>query len=531
MKERVHFRTGVTGRWKVSHAVVRALLGLSLGTGNGREVSAAAEGADSPDERVVSLRECVSLALQNNRELQIQRLVPQIARATLSGSYGHYDPVFLADTRRESASDTGGLDPTDFSRDAVYTADSVTSRLGLTGFLPTGLSYSLAGSYANSDGLRNSFDFESYSVAAAISVRQPLLRNAWVDAGRWVIQVNKRNLRITELGVVYLAMDVVNRVQQAYYDLLQAREQVNAREQLLAARRQTLQGERRKVEKGLLTPPDLLATQTQVALTEADLHDLRNVVALAENNLRNLLGEDPRTQPPGQLRPTDSLNAVPEIFDLRESWEQGLARRPDLAQLREDVAKSELDAKYRRNQLFPALDLVAGYGRRGASTAQLPPPLDASASASEAFEQLADGTAPSDFVGVIFSLPLSRTSERAAYRASKELRAQAELLVKQREELILREIADAVSTAQASLQRVRAAQQATGFAQQAIEAEERKLAGGKSTLFFVLQVQNDLAAARAAEVNALGGYGKALSQLRFAEARILEQHGLSIEFD
>ena len=531
MTDRVLFGSRVTRRRRVSFAVGRVLLVLTLGASHGREVRAAAEVADSPGERVVSLRECVNLALQNNRELQIQRLVPQIARATLSGSYGYYDPVFLADTRRENASDTGGLDPTDFSRDAIYTADSLTSRLGFTGFLPTGLSYSLAGSYANSDGLRNNLDFESYSVAAAISVRQPLLRNAWIDAGRWVIQVNKRNLRITELGVVYLAMDVVNRVQQAYYGLLQAREQVNAREQLLAARRRTLEGERRKVEQGLLTPRDLLATQTQVALTEADLHDLNNAVALAEHNLRNLLGEDPRTQPPGPLRPADSLSAVPEIFDLRESWEQGLARRPDLAQLREDVAKAEIDAKYRRNQLFPALDLVAGYGRRGASTAQLPPPLDANASASDAFEQLADGTAPSDFVGVIFSLPLSRTSERAAYRASKELRAQAELLVKQREELILREIADAVSTAQASLQRVRAAQEATRFAQQAIEAEERKLAGGKSTLFFVLQVQNDLAAARAAEVNALGTYGKALSQLRFAEARILEQHGLSIEFD
>ena len=55
------------------------------------------------------------------------------------------------------------------------------------------------------------------------------------------------------------------------------------------------------------------------------------------------------------------------------------------------------------------------------------------------------------------------------------------------------------------------------------------LAGGKSTLFFVLQLQNDLAAARSAEVRARADYNQALSQLRFAEASLLDHLSIDVE--
>jgi outer membrane protein TolC len=313
--------------------------------------------------------------------------------------------------------------------------------------------------------------------------------------------------------------------------LLLAQGQLEARERLLEARQRTLRGQQRQVDQGVIARAEMLPSQTQLALTEADLVTLSNTVILSENNLRNLLGEDLRSVSPEPLRLSERLRSTPEIFDLRESWERALARRPDLAQLREDMTKAELGVKYRRNQLFPSLDVVAGYGRRGASTAQVPPPFEAEASASDAFEQLADGTAPTEFLGFIFSLPLSRASERASYRASKELRAQAELMVKQREELILREVADAVATARASLEGVRAARRATEYARAAAEAEERKLAGGTSTIFFVLQLQADVAAARSSEVVALAAYSKALSTLRFAEGRILDEYGLTIALE
>lgn len=94
----------------------------------------------------------------------------------------------------------------------------------------------------------------------------------------------------------------------------------------------------------------------------------------------------------------------------------------------------------------------------------------------------------------------------------------------------MREISDALNSARSGLERLRAAGRAVEFARTALTAEERKLAGGKSTLFFVLQLQRDLATAESTEIRAKADYNKAVSQLQFADATLLETHQIAIEF-
>jgi len=65
--------------------------------------------------------------------------------------------------------------------------------------------------------------------------------------------------------------------------------------------------------------------------------------------------------------------------------------------------------------------------------------------------------------------------------------------------------------------------------ERALEAEERKLAGGKSTVFFVLQLQGDLASARSAELHAKADYNRVVSQPAFVEASTLEKSRISME--
>lgn len=504
---------------------VAALLALLCAAG-----SAEVRADTNVVQKVVALEECIRTALIQNRALQIERLNPEIARANLGVSYGYYDPVFTVDARKENTSDSGGFDPADFSRDAIYDAESEILKAGFTGFLPTGMSYTLGADYANSFGARNGLNFDSYKLFAGITVRQPLLRNAWIDQGRYTIRVNKQNLKITELGVHFVALDVINRVQQAYYEFAQTHERLQVQEDLLRARSQALSGTRRRLQQGLATLPDQQLAQSQAATAEAAVSFARTSVILAENELRTQLGDAFTNQVHTRLIPAHRLLLVPIPFDLEESWQRGLERRPDLAQLRREVEKADLNLKFRRNQLFPSLDLVASYGRRGASVAQMAPPLEARASARDAFDQISDGDAPSDMVGILFSVPLGIVSERANYRAGKELKAQAHLLLKQREEWVLREISDAFHTARTTLETARATQRAVEFSQATLEAEERRLSGGTSTLFFVLQYQSELVNAQIAEIRARADYSKAISQLGFAEASLLDRHGFSVEF-
>ena len=63
------------------------------------------------------------------------------------------------------------------------------------------------------------------------------------------------------------------------------------------------------------------------------------------------------------------------------------------------------------------------------------------------------------------------------------------------------------------------------------EAEEKKLENGKSTSFFVLQLQRDLTSARSQEIQSLSEYNKAVSSLSLLEGGILQAREISLEAD
>jgi outer membrane protein TolC len=474
----------------------------------------------------LSLTDAIATALEGNRDLQIERVNPAIARAGLGESYGYYDPIFLGDLRRETDADTGGFDPLNFSNDAVYEADSLIANAGLSGFLPSGLSYNIGGSYAQSDGTRNSLDFDSYRLFTGITLRQPLLRNFWIDAGRYAIKINKRNVKLSDLGVRFIAIDVINRVEQAYWELAYAYEARHVGEQLVDARQRLLDGTRRKIEHGLAAAPDEQLAQAQLATAETTLAAALTSIELAENALRTHLGDGFTNQLHTRWAPADPMLLLAEDFSLARSWERGIQTRPDLAQLRVELEKAQIDVRYRFNQLFPTLDVIGSYGRRGASTDQDVPPFKPRASLSDAAGQISRGDAPRDMIGLIFSVPLSRKAERSSYKAAKYWREQSGLRVKQKEEFVLREISDAFHTARTSFDRAKSARRAVEAARGALQAEERRLAGGTSSIFFVLQLQNDLTSAQLAEARARADYNKAVAQWQFAEGSSLERRNV-----
>ncbi|MCX8109174.1 MAG: TolC family protein [Verrucomicrobiae bacterium] len=480
--------------------------------------------------RRLSLSECIQIALEHNREIQIEKINPRIVRLTLDASYGAYDPRLVLSAEREYRREPGGFDPADLSEYEAHDAQNHAVNVGLEGLLPTGASYTLEGDYAHTYGQRLGIDYDAYRVVANISITQPLLRDFWTDQTRTTVKINRKNIRISELGVQFVLMEVIHRIELAYYELIFARENLQVQRKLLDVRKAFQQEAHQKVLAGAIPAIEEKLAEAQVASAEIALIEAQNAVTIAENELRTLLGDDFRSSDGVEWIPADPLLVLPQELDLQASWQRGLERRPDLAQLRVELEKQELDLKFRRNQLFPWLDLVAGYGRRGSSTFERRVPLQPSASGAKAFDQIWDGSAPSDLIGVIFTMPLSRTTERANYRASKELREQALLRLKQREELVLREISDALATARSNRERIEAARRAAELAEAALRAEEQKLAAGQSTFYVVLQLQGDLASARSEEIRAKADYNKSLSTLYRAEGSLLERHKIDIQY-
>jgi outer membrane protein TolC len=91
------------------------------------------------------------------------------------------------------------------------------------------------------------------------------------------------------------------------------------------------------------------------------------------------------------------------------------------------------------------------------------------------------------------------------------------------------EIDNAVKQAQSAYQSTEATRQARIYAEAALDAEQKKYAVGKSTTFIVLQLQNNLTAARSQEIRKLADYNEALSNLAAQEGSTLERNRIDIQ--
>src|SRR5262249_23346755 len=156
----------------------------------------------------------------------------------------------------------------------------------------------------------------------------------------------------------------------------------------------------------------------------------------------------------------------------------------------------EIVLKFSYNQLYPSLDLFGAYGHNG---------LDAS-SYTGVLDDFRQGNNPTYSYGALLSIPLSNRSARSRYKQSKAEKQQAIDTLKKKEQDVLTEIDNAVKATRNSYERISATSEASEFARIALEAEQKRLDAGKSTPFFVLQLQRDLTARRSDAIRALVDY-------------------------
>ena len=488
--------------------------------------------------RTLTLEECIRLALQHNFDVRIQRYGPEIARYNLSVSYAGYEPVLALTGEHSYRLSPGGIDAENRPFVGSETEeDSVGA--SIRGLMPWGLSYSLGGNVGDSYGTRPGFIEVTNVVGTNIVVvevpiripfenadgqigvfemRQPLMRNAWIDSTRLNIQIDKADLKISELALQQQIMTTVTAVENAYYNLIFAQENVRVQEAALQLAERLLAENKKRVEVGAMAPLDEKQAEAQVATSRADLLSARRTLEAQQNLLKNLLTDEYPNWHKVDLQPAEKLLAVPVSLQLYDSWHKGMTMRPDLLQFRENLAKQNIVLSFQKNQLFPQFDLVARYGY-SASGDEISPALD----------QLTNGENPFWSYRAELNIPLGNRAARNTYKAAKASREQLVLQLRKLEQNVMVEIDDAVGTVRSSFERVEATHQASLFAEAALDAEQKKLENGKSTSFQVLQLQRDLTDARSREIRALADYNIALAQLALSEGDTLQRNRIKLD--
>jgi outer membrane protein len=535
--------------------------------------SAERVGVDVSDQMALTLNDAIALALQNNNDIDGSRINVQIAEYELKAARGVYDPVFSSESYYESrvtptSSTLGGA-----QNGSVMQTD-LTGAARLGGFSPfAGGSYQLDFSSTRlTTNNQNVTLNPQFPTAFTLTYAQPLWRGLRFDNNRRQIEIAKKNLSLTDAQFRQRAIEVISQVEQAYWDLVFALRNFQVQIDAVKQARTQVESNQRLVEKGVLAPIDIVAANTQVTTFEQNVYTAQEAVTRAENTLKTLMlpsRTDVLWSRP--LTPITPINLEAPRVPLEQAVNAALKSRPELAQLQTNAEINQIDTRFFRDQTKPQIDLVGTYtsvGLAGAltsaatggttsgssSNAQLRtrvnelstlaglPPLETTAGGGTVTPNLVGGYGkslsnliqqdyPTYRVGVRVALPLrNRTAEANLGRSL----AQGSFIQNQRaqaEQLIEADVRNTSQTLRSAEARLQAAAAARFSSEQQYESEQRQFRAGTSTVFLVLQRQNELLAARGRELQAQTDLNKAIAEFERATGNTLAANNVAVRSD
>ncbi|MGH9836425.1 MAG: TolC family protein [Blastocatellia bacterium] len=514
-----------------------------------------------PSNRVtLTLQEAVAMALENNRDIEIERLNVQMNEFDLKAARGVYDPTLntslFYDRRTTPVASllAGGADGKLKTTDFAGTA-KITQRMPWQG---GSVQATFDQNRATTGNLFYSLN-PQFTSSLNIEFTQPLFRNRKIDAERRQIRIAKRRLDLSDSQFRQRAVEIISQVERAYWDLVFARRDEEIKRESVELARTQLEHNQRLVAQGTLAPVDVVSARVEVERRTDEAEAAVEAIQRAENALKSLMlasGEmwnaelAPVEQP--QLDPSAALP-----FD--DAIKLAFKNRPEMEQCRLRGELNKVDVDSFRDQTKPQIDLVAGYGAFGLAGKERTAANPITASQEQLFARVnqlsqlagfpqlppfAFGPTPEKFiaksggygqslgnlfsndyrawrVGVSINLPLgNRTAKAHLGRAlveSKQIDAERQ----RAEQLIEVEVRNALQAVETARRRVEAAKSSRANAELQYTSERRKFDAGQSTNYFILDRQNALSAARGRELKALTDYTKAAAELQRAMSTTL----------
>jgi outer membrane protein TolC len=377
------------------------------------------------------------------------------------------------------------------------------------------------------------------------TVRQRLLSGFGFGPNLRYVHIARNNREISDVAFRGQVIATVSQIQNIYWDLVNAYEDVKVKERSLELAEKTLSDDREQVKIGAIAPMEVMKAESEESSRSQDLLLSQNGLQLQELLIKNAITRD-LSDPAlasASVVPTDTMS-IPEkepVAPVQDLISDAQAHRPELAEARMDLSNREITRKATANAMKPALDLVAWYGAYGLAGVQNgayagPPPcghpgcpLMPPSGYSNAFTDLFKNNSPDYAVGFNLTIPLrNRGAQADQIRSQLEYR-QAQLHLQQLQNQIGIEVRNAQFALLQNRSRVEAARKARDLAQQTFDVEQKKKALGASTSNLVLQASRDLAQAESNFVEAMSTYEKSIVELDRATGLTLAHAGIEIE--
>ena len=530
----------------------------------------------------LSLNDAIKRALENNNDIEVARDDVRFAETQLRSLEGVFDPVFSITPQYDKRispqqSSLGGGSQTGTTSTTTYSWNpGVVKQFGRGGgnyFLQFDNQHT---NTSNSFSLLNPF----YSSNLSLSFTQPLWRDRSIDNNRRQIRIQRKRLDQSDADFRQRTVDVITRVQQAYWELVFAlRDQQNQLSNLNLSR-ESLRNIEAQIAAGARAPLERAEVLTELANRETALLTAVQNVAISENNLKTLLFKEPNSPEwSAQLTPTDSPKFETTPVNLPDALKAARENRPELRRLRLQNDISDIDISFFKNQTKPQIDLVGTVALTGLAgtdvSGALPPgtqvpliggnlltnssafllsqiqAIQAAQGLPVAVSPLVDaqggpnanliGGYPRTLrnligadtrnvtVGVAIQFPFKNKTAEANLAGARIQKEQTAALTRSQEQVIEADVRNSAQAVESSRLRVLSAREARVNAELQLEGEQRLYQVGRSTTFLLFQRENALANARASELRAETDYNKAIADLQRATSTTLRANNVVVE--
>jgi outer membrane protein len=347
---------------------------------------------------MLSLEDAISIALENNLDISVQRFTPWIAQTQVLkaeaggipqtgsaqqvvlgvGPVVSFDPIFTSalnwsrstfPVNNPFLSGTGQVIP-----DITNYSDNV--NFGYTQGFHSGTNLLISFNNNRSSTTSPSVVFNpAVQSTMTFTVTQPLLNGFGIIPNTRFILEAKNSLKSADSVFSQQVITTVSQVSIDYWQLVFARENVKVQQAAVAVSTKLYEDNKKQLEIGTMAPLDVLTAESQLAtdtqnLIVAQTNRLQSetvlLVAITKNPLAgNLNGIEivpttPIGQPPvAENAPLDNL--------VREAWQ----KRPELEQASLSLKNADLEVRATKNALLPSLNLFAQYSATGLGGNQL----------------------------------------------------------------------------------------------------------------------------------------------------------------
>lgn len=444
---------------------------------------------------------------------------------TGSGMWGHV-------TSPQSSAFTTGTN-------ALISTQKSSSAAIQKGFL-TGTTVSLT--LSNSNVLNNSIraDFNpATSSSLGFAFSQHLLQGFGVAMNGRQIYIARNNREVSDLTFKLQVQTTVAAVISLYWDLVAFNEAAHVAQDAVSTSQRLLENNRRQVEVGTLAPIEVTRAEAEIASNEQLLTVAQMRVLQQETIIKNALSRTGISSPAvaaAHIIPTDQIRVpdVEPVAPIQDLMALALSARPEIAQSRIQIRNQELTLRGSRNALLPTLDVVAGLSNN--ALAGDPNPLPGQHSNTPFFiggygtvlTQLFARNFPNYSVGFSLSVPLrNRSAQAQAINDQLSLRQQ-QLALQRLDNQVRVDVQNALIGLTQARAQFTAASKAVVLQQQTLDAEQKKLALGVSTIYNTILAGRDLVTAQSNLVTANAAYARAKVEMDRSTGQLLYNNNISL---